>query len=232
MAKKRGKKYNSVKELVDKGKVYSLEEAIELVKKVAYTKFPSSIDLHAVIKLAKGQDPRSIKGSLTLPYAVKQKDVKIAVAVPVDLKDKAKEAGADFYDFSEILKQIESNAIKFDTLLAVPQMMPELAKYGRILGPKGFMPNPKTGTVVNPQNMAEVIADFKKGKTLIKVDKTGVMHVSVGNVKMDNKQIIENIQAVINFMQSLFGKSKEAIFKKIYLAPTMGPGIQVNIKSI
>lgn len=232
MVKKISKKYREKQSMVDKTKVYSLNEAVKLVKELGYTRFIASIDLHGVIKLNKGQDPRSIKGSLTLPNAVKQKDVKVAIAVPVDLKDKALHAGADYADFSEIAKQIENNNIQFDTLLSVPQMMPELAKYGKALGPKGLMPNPKTGTVVPPQNMEQVISEFKKGKTLIKVDKTGVMHVSVGNVQMSEEQIIENVQAVLGFMQSLIGKSKEAIFKKLYLAPTMGPSVQVNIKSI
>ncbi len=232
MARKLGKKYKKLVDKVDSSKVYTLEEAIKLVKDLSYTSFTSSIDMHANIKLQKGQDPRSIKGAITLPNVIKQKDVKIAVCVPVDMKEKAQKAGADFYDFTEITKQIESGNIQFDTLLAVPQMMPELAKYGKELGPKGLMPNPKTGTVVNPNNLESVISEYKKGKTVIKVDKTGVLHVAVGNVKMEDEKIAENIRAIISFMQSLLGKSKEAIFKKVYLAPTMGPSVQVNIRSI
>ncbi len=232
MVNKRSKKYIQVKDKVDKSKLYSLEEAVKLVKEVSYTNFDGTIEFHAVLKLQKGQDPRSIKGSLTFPNSASKKDIKVAVCVPVDMKNKAKEAGADFYDFNEIKQQIEEGNIKFDTLISVPQMMPELAKYGRVLGPKGLMPNPKTGTVVNINNLEQAIKEFKKGKTLVKVDKTGVLHVPVGKVSMEDKNILENIAALISFMQSLLGKSKEAIFKKVYLAPTMGPSVQVNIRTM
>ncbi len=232
MAKHKSKKYKKVAEKVEKNKLYDLEQALELLKDLSYTKFPATIEFHAVLKLQKGQDPRSIKGSISFPNVVNKKDIKVAVCVPVDLKDKAKEAGADFYDFSEISKQIQSGNIQFDVLLALPQMMPELAKYGKVLGPKGLMPNPKTGSVVNLNNLASVIQEFKKGKTVIKVDKTGVLHVAVGKVTMPKEQVIENIKTLVNYMQTLLGKSKEAIFSSIFLAPTMGPSVKVNIKSI
>ena len=228
---KRGKKYKQALSKIDKS-IYNLDEAIVKVKEVSYTAFPGTIELHIRLKLAKNQDPRSIKGSITLPHSTSDKNLKIAVAVPVDAKEKALKAGADIADMAQIKQALEQGQIPFDILLAVPQMMPELAKYGRLLGPKGLMPNPKTGTVVDINNLESVIKDFKKGKTVLKVDKTGVLHVAVGKVDMEDAKILENIKAVISAMQSILGKSKEAFIKTIHLAPTMGPGINVNIKSL
>ena len=229
---KRGKKYRQVVELVDKTKEYSVEEAIELAKKVSYTKFDATLEFHGVLNLGKGVDPRSIKFQITFPHAFKQKPIKIAVAVPVDLKEKAKEAGADFYDLNEIFKQIESGKMEFDILLAMPQVMPQLAKYGKQLGPKGLMPNAKTGTIVDVNNMKQVIEDFRKGKYLVKVDKTSVIHFPFGVVSMPTEALLGNLRAVLKELVSVTGRSLENLIKKAYITPTMGPAIKVNVSSL
>ncbi len=228
---KRGKKYRKVAESVQK-REYTLEEALEIIKKVSYTKFEGSIEFHGVLNLAKNTDPRSIKVQVTFPYPFKQQEVKIAVAVPIDMKEKAKEAGADFYDFDEIKKQIESGKIEFDVLLAVPSVMPELAKYGRELGPKGLMPNTKNGTIVDINNLANVIAEFKRGKQLIKTDKTGVVHFAFGTVNQPFEELKANLSVVLDELISVTGRSKDRLFKKAYLAPTMGPSVKLNLSSL
>ncbi|MFZ6022482.1 MAG: 50S ribosomal protein L1 [Patescibacteria group bacterium] len=224
----RGKKYQKIAEK-QLDKVVSLKDAVENVKKLSYSKFDGTLELHLVTILPKDKDPKSIKGSVSLPY-MESKSSRIAVAVPAHLENAAQESGADIYKFDELMESIKAGKIEFDILLATPDMMAQLAVHGKALGPKGLMPNPKNGTVVTPDKMAAVVGEFKRGKLVYKADSAGGIHVAVGKVSYANEKIEANVKEMITAVVSLLGKSKEYVIKKAYLAPTMGPSVSFDIK--
>ena len=224
----RGKKYQKISEK-QLDKIVSLKDAIENVKKLSYSKFDGTIELHIVTILPKDRDPKSIKGSVSLPF-MESKASRIAVAVPAHLEKVAKEAGADIYSFEELMEGIKGGAINFDILLSTPDMMAQLAVHGKALGPKGLMPNPKNGTVVDPTKISDVIGEFKRGKLVYKADSAGGIHVAVGKVSYSNEKIQANVRDMVAAVASLLGKSKEYVIKKAYLAPTMGPSVSFDIK--
>ena len=161
---------------------------------------------------------------------MESKASRIAVAVPAHLEKVAKEAGADIYSFEELMEGIKGGAINFDILLSTPDMMAQLAVHGKALGPKGLMPNPKNGTVVDPTKISDVIGEFKRGKLVYKADSAGGIHVAVGKVSYSNEKIQANVRDMVAAVASLLGKSKEYVIKKAYLAPTMGPSVSFDIK--
>lgn len=225
---KRGKKYQKISEKqIDK--VMSLKDAVENVKKLSYSKFDGTIELHVVTILPKDKDPKSIKGSVSLPH-MESKASRIAVAVPAHLEKTAQEAGADVYKFDELMDGIKAGKIEFDILLATPDMMAQLAVHGKALGPKGLMPNPKNGTVVTADKLTDVIGEFKRGKLVFKADSAGGIHVAVGKVSYAGDKIEANVKEMITAIVSLLGKSKEYVIKKAFLAPTMGPSVAFDIK--
>lgn len=228
---RRGKKYKKVQDLVDKSKVYTIQEALGLLKKLSYSKFPGTIELHLALNLPSGKDPKSIKGSVALPHT-QAKEVKVAVAVPENLEEVAKKAGAAFYKLDELIKKISDGKIEFDVLIAVPEVMPKLAPLGKVLGPRGLMPNPKNGTVVTPDKLEAAISEFKRGKMVFKADASGGIHVPVGKVGDPAEHIVENIKTIISTLVSLLGRSKEYLVRQAYLAPTMGPSVKIDLKSI
>jgi large subunit ribosomal protein L1 len=224
----RGKKYQKIAEK-QLDKTVSLKDAIENVKKLSYSKFDGTIELHVATILSKDKDPKSIKGSVSLPH-MESKASRIAVAVPAHLESAAKDAGADTYVFADMMEEIKAGKINFDILLSTPDMMAQLAVHGKALGPKGLMPNPKNGTVVDPTKLAAVIGEFKRGKLVYKADATGGIHVAVGKVSYANDKIQANVREMINAIATLLGKSKEYVIKKAHLAPTMGPSVSFDIK--
>lgn len=224
----RGKKYQKIAEKA-LDKMVSLKDAVENVKKLSYSKFDGTVELHVSTILPKDKDPKSIKGSVSLPYT-EGKASKIAVAVPAHLEKVAADAGADMYKSVELLEELKAGKISFDILLATPDMMVQLATHGKALGPKGLMPNPKNGTVVAPDKLAAVIGEFKRGKLVFKADAAGGIHVPVGKVSYGSEKITANVKEMINAIASLLGKSKEFVIKKAHLAPTMGPSVSFDIK--
>jgi large subunit ribosomal protein L1 len=224
----RGKKYQKIAEK-QLDKVVSLKDAVENVKKLSYSKFDGTIELHIATILPKDKDPKSIKGSVSLPH-MESKASHIAVAVPAHLEATAKDAGADTYVFADLMEEIKAGKINFDILLATPDMMAQLAVHGKALGPKGLMPNPKNGTVVDATKLAAVVGEFKRGKLVYKADATGGIHVAVGKVSYANEKIIANVREMVTAIAALLGKSKEYVIKKAYLAPTMGPSVSFDIK--
>lgn len=225
---KRGKKYQKISEK-QLDMMVSLKNAVENVKKLSYSKFDGTIELHIVTILPKDKDPKSIKGSVSLPH-MESKASRIAVAVPAHLEKVAQEAGADVFKFDDLMSGIKSGKIDFDILLATPDMMAQLAVHGKALGPKGLMPNPKNGTVVAPDKLADVVGEFKRGKLVYKADAAGGIHVAVGKVSYANEKIEANVREMIGAVVSLLGKSREYVIKKAYLAPTMGPSVSFDIK--
>lgn len=222
---KRGKKYEKTVKDLDKSKTYSLEEGIEKVKQLSYSKFIGSLELHVDIKIPKDKDPKSIKGTLSLPHSDGSTDVKVAVFTK-DKQDEAKKAGADFFDFDKLIKDIKAGNIEFDVAIATPSVMSEIAILGKELGPRGLMPNPKVGTVT--EDIATAVTEYKKGKQTFACDASGVIHIKVGKLDMETKELVENVHEAVKAIEVAVGRNYEQAINRLHLAPTMGPSIKVK----
>jgi large subunit ribosomal protein L1 len=224
---RRGKQFRKVAEQIEKDKVYSLEEAVALAIKTSTVKFDATVELHVRL----GVDPRhadqNIRDNLVLPAGT-GKTVKVAVLADVDDAATAKKAGADVAGIDEILKDLEKGQITFDTLIATPTQMSKLGKYARVLGPRGLMPNPKSGTVTT--DVAKAVKEAKAGRVEYRVDTTGIVHLGVGKVSFTPAQLVENLQAVFTSIKGNKPSSlKGTYFKAIHLTTTMGPSIVVDL---
>ena len=229
--KKSGKKYVEASKLVDKNTNYSIDEAIELAKKTAITKFDSSVELAVKMNLDTKKADQQLRGSLVLPYG-NGKTKKILVLAKGAAAEAAKAAGADYVGEQEMIDKIANeNWFDFDVIIATPDMMPSLGKIGKVLGPKGLMPNPKTGTVTPTPD--KVVADVKKGMIEYRTDKFGNVQCSVGKVSFDNEKLKENIQYVYNVLVKAKPSTvKGKYIQNVSISTTMGPGIHVEENSI
>jgi large subunit ribosomal protein L1 len=227
---KKGKKYVVASEKVDRNKLYSLEEAVKLVKETSTSNFDGSVELAVRLNLDTRKSEQQLRGALVLPNGT-GKNKKVLVVAKGDFAKIAKEAGADFVGDTDILEKIEKeNWLDFDVMIATPDMMPALGKLGKVLGPKGLMPNPKTGTVTN--DVKKAVLDVKKGRAEYKTDTYGNVHTMVGKVSFTEDQLVENINSIM----SVVIKSKPSTVKGIYIknisiSSTMGPGIKIDSNS-
>ena len=224
------KKRKAVDSKVEKGKSYSLEQAAALVKEVNTTKFDASVDVH--IRL--GVDPRkpdqALRGTVSLPHGT-GKTKTVLVLCPPDKEAAAKEAGADYVGLDEYLEKIGGGWTDIDVIIATPSVMPKLGRLGKILGPRNLMPNPKSGTVT--ENVGDAVREVKKGKISFKIDKFGIIHTSVGRVSFNPSQLFDNAKEMISTIAKMKPSSAKGIyFKSIYVATTMSPSIEVDVKSI
>ncbi len=224
------KKRREVLAKYDKNVQYSLQEASKLVKDLSTEKFDASVDL--AVRL--GVDPRKanqmVRGVVTLPHGT-GKDKKVLALVTPDKEEEAKAAGADYVGLDEYLDKIKAGWTDVDVIITMPSVMRKLGPLGRILGPRGLMPNPKTGTVT--MEVGKAVQEVKAGKIDFKVDKTGIVHASVGKVSFDAKKIEENAAELINTLNKLKpSAAKGTYMKSIAISSTMGPGIKVDPKSI
>jgi large subunit ribosomal protein L1 len=215
---------------VDKNKFYPLNEAAALVKDVTYTKFDASVDVDVRL----GVDPRKanqmVRGSVTLPHGT-GKTLKVLVLCTPDKEDEAKAAGADFVGLDEYVDKIKGGWTDVDVIITMPSVMPKVGALGKILGPRGLMPNPKTGTVT--MDVGKAVKEAKGGKIDFKVDKYGIIHSQVGKVSFDAEKLTENAREVLQTILKLKpAAAKGTYIKSIYLSSTMSPGIQVEPKSI
>lgn len=214
----------------DNKAIYSLAEATDVVKKITYTKFDASVD----VDIRLGVDPRKanqmVRGVVTLPHGT-GKTVRVLVLCTPDKEDEAKEAGADYYGLDEYVEKIKGGWTDVDVIITTPNVMPKVGALGRILGPRGLMPNPKAGTVT--MEIGKAVQDVKAGKIDFKVDKFGIVHASVGKVSFDKEKIIENARELIQTIVRLKpAAAKGTYVKSIFLSSTMSPGIQVETKSV
>lgn len=220
------KKYNAALELVDTKKVYSIEEACELVKKTSTVKFDATVDVSLHINVDTRQADQQIRGTLILPHG--NGKTKKIVAITNTKVEEAKAAGADFVGGKELLEKMKvDNWFDFDVIVATPDMMAELGKMGRILGPKGLMPNPKTGTVT--MNLGQAIKEIKLGKVEYRLDKDSNMHLTIGRVSFATSDLVDNLNALVNQLI----KVKPAAVKGVYIksavvTTTMGPSVKFN----
>jgi len=213
-----------------KNKEYSLAEAVKLVKDITYTKFDASVDLSVRL----GVDPRKanqmVRGSVTLPHGT-GKELKVLVLCTPDKEEEAKAAGADYVGLDEYIDKIKGGWTDVDVVITMPSVMPKVGQLGRILGPRGLMPNPKTGTVT--MDVGQAVNAAKAGKIDFKVDKYGIIHSSVGKVSFDDTKLEENIGELVNTILKLKPSAiKGTYVKSISLSSTMSPGIALDIKSI
>ena len=214
----------------DLSKAYSLQDACNLVKDISTTKFDASVDM--CIRL--GVDPRKanqmVRGTVALPHGT-GKDVKVLVLCTPDKEEEAKDAGADYYGLDEYIAKIKSGWTDVDVIITMPSVMGKVGALGRILGPRGLMPNPKTGTVT--MEVGKAVNEVKSGKIDFKVDKYGIIHSSVGKVSFDGDKIRENANELIQTLLKMKPSSaKGTYFKSIYITSTMSPGIQIDAKSV
>lgn len=218
-----------IQDKIELGKQYTLSEAAALVKEVNYTKFDSSID----ISVRLGVDPRKanemVRGIVTLPHGT-GKTVKVLVLCTPDKEQEAKDAGADFVGLDEYIDKITQGWLDMDVVITMPSVMAKVGKLGRVLGPRNLMPNPKTGTVT--VDVGKAVTDVKGGKIDFKVDKTGIIHTSVGKASFSAEKIKENAAEVLQTIAKLKPSSaKGTYFKSIYMSSTMSPSIQIDEKS-
>jgi large subunit ribosomal protein L1 len=226
---KHGKKYREIKKKFATHEALKVEEAVEKAKKLSYAGFTSSIDLHVAIKVPKNKDPKSIKGSVSLPYPVKSEDKKIYVFTE-DKVDEALKAGATKAGLDELVGEVKKGEINFDIAIATPKVMSKIAVLGKELGPRGLMPNPKTGTVTD--DIASTVEEFKKGRSAFKCDDSGTIHMSVGSVETETEKVAENIEYVIEKIAEVVGRPAHTILRTVHIAPTMGPSVKVDYSSV
>ncbi len=217
---RRSKGYRKAAELVENGKVYGLNEALELATKTSSVKFDASVELHINLGVDPRQADQNIRANLVLPQGT-GKTVRVAVFAD----DKVD--GADLVGVEEITKQLEKGEISFDTLIATPTNMPKLGKYARLLGPRGLMPNPKSGTVTT--DVQKAVAEAKAGRVEYRVDSTGIVHLAVGKVSFGGVKLLENASAVMTSIKAAKPQSvKGNYIKAVHVTTTMGPSITVN----
>ena len=227
----RGKKYQESAKLVDKSTRYQPGEAIEMVKKAAFAGFDETVELH----LRMGVDPRSadqqVRGVALLPNGLGKK-VRILAFVQGEGARLANEAEADYVGSDEFIKKIEDGWLDFDVSIATPDMMGKVGKLGKILGRKGLMPNPKSGTVVAAEDLPRAIAEARKGRVEFRLDRTAIIHVPIGKGSFEESKLLENLTALIEaVMRAKPGGAKGQYIKSASLSSTMGPGIKLDLKS-
>jgi len=224
------KKRKEVDKKVDRDKFYQLIEALSLVKQVNTTKFDSSVDVHVRLGIDPRKADQALRGTVALPHGT-GKTKSVLVLCGPDKVAEALAAGADFAGLEEFITKIQGGWTGIDVVIATPNVMAQVGKVGRILGPRNLMPNPKTGTVT--MNVADAVAEVKKGKISFRVDKTGIIHASVGRVSFSPEQLLDNANELLRTLIKIKPSSSKGIYmKSVTVASTMSPGIKVDSKSI
>ena len=226
---KKGKKYLEAKKKVDSSKLYTKEEAVKLVKETSTTKFDSSVEIAMRLNLDTKKADQQLRGAIVLPFGT-GKTKKVLVLAKGPMATQAKEAGADYVGDMDMINKIETeNWFDFDVIVATPDMMPALGKIGKVLGPKGLMPNPKTGTVT--MDTKKAVEDIKKGRVEYRTDSYGNVAAIVGKASFTEEQLVENIKSFVSLiLKSKPSAVKGEYVKNISISTTMGPGIKIDIK--
>ena len=227
---KRSKRFMELSNLVEKGKLYSPQESINLIKKMGNTKFDETVEVSIKLGVDPKRSDQQIRGSVSLPHGAGKK-VKVLALAEGEKAREAEEAGADLVGGKELIKKIEEGWLDFDRVVAVPSMMREVGKVGKILGPRGLMPSPKTGTVT--EELGRVIKEIKAGRAEFKLDKGGNLHLAIGKVSFPEEYLLENLISTIGAILKLKPPSLKGNFiQRVFISPTMGPSIRVNVKEL
>lgn len=224
---KRGKRYLELEKKVERNKLYDLEEAVSLVKETAKAKFDETIELHIKLGVDGRHADQQVRGAIVLPHGTGNVK-RVLVVAKGDKAEEAKAAGADFVGAEDIIQRIQTeNFFDYDIIVATPDMMGQLGRLGRVLGPKGLMPNPKSGTVTF--EVAKAVEEIKAGKVEYRLDKTNIVHVSVGKASFEELKIKENISALVEaLIKAKPAAAKGTYLKSVTVTSTMGPGIKIN----
>ncbi len=225
---KHGKRYNAVRSKIDRSRTYAPDEAMNLVRELATANFDETIEVH----INTGVDPRhadqQVRGVVTLPHGT-GRQVRILVFAGPDGASLAEQAGADYVGGEDLAKKIQEGWLDFDVVLATPDMMRVVGKLGRILGPRGLMPSPKAGTIVQPDDLPRVIEETRKGRVEFRVDKTANIHVPIGKASFEPEKLLENLAALMEAIMAAKPSSiKGAYIRRVTVAPTMGPGVRID----
>ena len=224
------KKQKEAEGKIEKGKEYSLEEASSLLKEMTFTKFDSSVDIDVRLSVDPRKADQMVRGVVSLPHGV-GKEVKVCVLCTPEKEQEAKDAGADFVGLDDLVKKIEGGWTDMDVIITMPSVMAKVGKLGRILGPRGLMPNPKSGTVT--MDIGKTVKEVKQGKIDFKVDKFGIIHTSIGKVSFEANKILDNAVEILNTISKLKPSSAKGTYvKSIYLSSTMSPSIPIDKNSI
>ena len=227
---RRGKKYQELAKKLETGKAYALNDALKLAAETSPAKFDASVEVHVVLGVDPRQADQNIRSTVSLPHGT-GKTVRVAAFVPAEEAEAATKAGADVAGEEAVQKLLDKENLDFDILVATPQMMPKLGKYARLLGPRGLMPNPKSGTVAT--NVATAVKEAKGGRVEYRVDKQAIVHLSVGKVSFGGDKLIDNARAFFDSLQSVKPTTlKSSYIRTINVTTTMGPGIKVDANSL
>jgi len=227
-----GKKFRAVAEKIDRNKSYEPKEAVGLIKKSTTAKFDETVELH----IRTGLDPKNatqqLRGVALLPHGLGKK-VRVLVFAQGEAEKIAATAGADFVGGDDIIKKVEEGWVEFDTAIAVPEMMGKVGKLGKVLGRRGLMPNPKSGTVVAMNDLPRVIEDARKGRVEYKLDKTSIIHVPVGKVSFDEQKLVENLTSIMEaIVKAKPSGAKGQYVRSAYITTTMGPSVKLDISAV
>lgn len=226
---KRGKKYQEAAKLVDRERDYPPDEGIALIKKISYAKFDATIQAH----LRMGLDPRhadqQIRSTVSLPHGT-GKEVRVLVFTEGEGEKFAEEAGADYVGSDDLVKKIQEGWFDFDVAVATPPMMSKVGRLGKVLGPRGLMPSPKAGTIVADEDLGRVVTELKAGRLEFRLDKTANIHIPIGKSNFSEEQLAENFAALMEAIQRAKPPAaKGQYIRRITLAPTMGPGVKIDV---
>ena len=222
-----GKKYNTAIKNIDTTKQYKLQEAIEMVRKSAYTKFDETVDLAVNLGVDPKKSDQMVRGTVVLPHGIGKK-VRVLAFVKGEKAKEAADAGADYVGAEDFIEKINGGWLEFDKAVATPDLMGMVSKLGKILGPRGLMPNPKTGTVTF--DIGKAVKEIKAGKVDYKTEKAGIVHVPIGKVSFDSQKLYENAKTVLDaIIKAKPASSKGKYFKKLSVSSTMGIGVSVDV---
>ena len=229
---KHGKQYQEAAKAIEQDKVYSPSEALSLAKEMAKAKFDETVELH----LRTNSDPRHadqlVRGVALLPHGLGKK-IRVLVFAAGEAASIAQQAGADYVGDDDLVKKIEGGWVDFDVAIATPDLMGKIGRLGRVLGRRGLMPNPRTGTVVQPQDFARAVKEAKQGRIEFRLDRTAIIHVPLGKVSFDTEQLLENMNALLDMvMRARPSALKGQFIKTAYLTTTMGPSIKLDVSKI
>lgn len=228
---KRGKKYLESAKLVDRAKLYEPQEAMEIVQKAARAKFDETVEVHVRLGVDSRHAEQQVRGAVVLPHGT-GKTVRVLVFAKGDKAKEAEQAGADYVGAEELVSKIQNeNWFEFDVVVATPDMMGVVGRLGRVLGPKGLMPNPKAGTVT--MDVAKAIADIKAGKIEYRLDKTNIIHCPIGKVSFGTDKLLENFRTLMDaIIKAKPAAAKGQYLRSVVVASTMGPGIKINQQKV
>src|ERR671924_1986749 len=230
MATDHGKKYREALKKIDRGRLYSPEEAVKLVKETSYTTFDATVEVHMRLGIDPRHADQNIRTTVALPHGT-GKTVRVLVFAQGEAAQAARDAGADFVGADDLIARIDKeNFFDFDIAIATPDMMGKVGRVGRKLGPRGLMPNPKSGTIVQPDDLARTIREVRGGRVEFRNDRTGLLHVAVGKVSFSDQQIYENIAALMDAVKAAKPSgAKGTYIKSVTFTSTMGPGIRIDV---